>query len=206
MSDPGGIDPRRPLVWLLSALVVIGCGGGYKIRPIDLEESAALTVAVDPLVTQVGLRRCTMAVTLNDVPARALEVLPPPSAEFCLGFAVTSATLTLPNEELRALIAHGLAHLTLGHATATSSPSGSSRASARGYTRARTYPSDEETAADREAVQLLTGAAGSAACADLARVLERALAEGERWREWTQQHPLTPARVSTARGFCTAAR
>ena len=74
-------------------------------RGIDLEESAALTTAVDPLVTQVGLRRCTMAVTLNDVPARTLEVLPPPSAEFCLGFAVTSATLTLPNEELRALIA-----------------------------------------------------------------------------------------------------
>jgi hypothetical protein len=190
---------------LLAALALAGCGGEYRIRPIQLEESAALTVAADPLLQQVGLGRCTKAVTLNDVPARQLEVLPP-FDEFCLGFAVSSAAITLPPAELRALIAHGLAHLELGHATQLAAPSGSSRSRARGYTQARTHPAEEEAEADRRAAERLTAAGGVAGCAGLAEVLARAAAEGERWSDWTAQHPLTPARASVARGLCTARR
>src|SRR6185295_6440350 len=58
-------------VTLLAALALIACGG-YRIRPIQLDESAWLQVAADPLLKQVGIGRCTMAVTLNDVPARTL--------------------------------------------------------------------------------------------------------------------------------------
>jgi len=190
---------------LLAALALAACGGEYRIRPIQLEESAALTVAADPLLQQVGLGRCTKAVTLNDVPARQLEVLPP-FDEFCLGFAVSSAAIALPPAELRALIAHGLAHLELGHATRLAAPSGTSRSRARGYTQARTHPAEEEAEADRRAAEWLTAAGGTAGCAGLAEVLARAAAEGERWSDWTTQHPLTPARASAVRGLCTARR
>ena len=198
---------RRPRLaaWLLAAMALAGCGGEYRIRPIQLEESAALTVAADPLLQQVGLARCTKAVTLNDVPARQLEVLPP-FDDFCLGFAVSSAAIALPPAELRALIAHGLAHLELGHATRLAASSGTSRSRARGYTQARTHPDDEEAAADRRAAEWLRAAGGSPACAGLADVLARAAAEGERWSDWTAQHPLTPARANAARGLCTGRR
>jgi Zn-dependent protease with chaperone function len=188
-------------VWLLAVLVT-ACGGGYKIRPITLEESAALQAAADPLTRRAGLGRCRMAVTVNDVPSRTLEVLPPPTAEFCLAFTVTSATLALPPAELRALVAHGLAHLELGHSSTAAASSGSSRARARGYTQARHYTAEEETSADRQAARLLIDAGGTPACAGLAAVLERAVAEGERWSDWTDQHPLTPARAAAARGEC----
>ena len=203
---------HRRAVCLLAVLLaacggwLAACGGGYKIRPITLEESAALQIAADPLVRQVGLGRCTMAVTLNDVPSRTLEVLPSPSPEFCLGFTVTSSTLSLPLDELRALVAHGISHLQLEHARTVSSPSGSSRALARGYTQARSFTAQEETSADQQAARLLTTAAGGEACAGLAKVLERAVAEGERWSDWTEQHPLTPARAAAARGLCTGPR
>jgi len=187
-------------VTLLAALAVIACGG-YRIRPIQLDESAWLQVAADPLLKQVGIGRCTMAVTLNDVPARTLEVLPG-SDDYCLGFFVTSATLTLPPEELRALVAHGLAHLDLGHETRTATTSGTSRSRARGYTQARTHSPQEETAADRRAAGMLTAAAGSAACEGLAQMLERVAAERDRWSEWTEQHPQTPGRATAARRLC----
>ena len=205
MTHRRGTSRRRRLVWLLAAVALAGCGGGYRIRPIQLDESAALTVAADPLLGQVGLRRCTMAVTLNDVPARQLEVLPA-SDEFCLGFSVSSAAIALPPPELRALIAHGLAHLELGHATTLAAPSGTSRSRARGYTQARSHSLEEEAAADRQAARRLTAASGTAGCTALVEVLQRAAAEGERWSDWTAQHPLTPARANAARGFCATAR
>jgi hypothetical protein len=37
-------------------------------------------------------------------------------------------------------------------------------------------------------------------------VLERAVAEGERWSQWTEQHPLTAARAAAARGLCAERR
>lgn len=194
------------LTCLLAAVALAACGGAYNFRPIQLEESATLTVAGDPLFRHVGLGRCTKAVTLNDVPARTLEVRPPPAPEFCLGFSVTSATLTLPVEELRALIAHGLAHLELGHATTTPVGSGSARARARGYVQARAHTPAEETEADRQAARLLTAAAGRSACAGLGTMLERVAAEGERWSDWTEQHPLAPARAAAARRLCAERR
>jgi len=193
---------------LLLAVVLAACGG-YKIRPIQLDESAALTIAVDPLLKQVGLtgprQSCTMAVTLNDVPARVLEVLPG-SSEYCLGFYVSSGALTLPPAELRGLIAHGLAHLVLGHPRTSAATSGSSRARARGYVQGRPHPPEEEADADREAARLLATAAGSSACVGLGEVLERVGAERERWSEWTEQHPVAPSRAATARRLCAGPR
>jgi hypothetical protein len=195
---------------LVLAVVLAACGSAYKIRPIQLDESAALTLAADPLLKHVGLigprRSCTMGVTLNDVPERLLEVLPGVGSESCLGFYVSSGALALPPAELRALIAHGLAHLVLGHARTSATASGSSQARARGYVQPRRHPAEEEAEADREAARLLTAAAGSGACAGLSEVLERAAAEGDRWSEWTDQHPLAPARAAAARRACSSPR
>ena len=193
---------HRRAVWLLAAVLLAACGGGYKIRPIQLDVSAALQIAADPVVRRAGVRSCTWAVTLNDVETRTLEVLPPPTSEFCLGFTVTSATLVLPPEELRALVAHGLAHLLLGHSATIASASGTTQARARGYSQARNYTAEEETDADLRAARLLTDAVGTSGCTGLGKVLERATAEGERWSDWTEQHPLTRARATDARGLC----
>ena len=70
------------------------CGAGYKIRPMQLEETAALSVAADPLLKQAGLR-CKVAVTLNDVPDRELDVLPPPTADFCVALFVSRGAVEL---------------------------------------------------------------------------------------------------------------
>jgi Zn-dependent protease with chaperone function len=195
----------RLLTVLLAVCATAACGG-QNIRPISLDESARLQIAAEPLTRQVGVARCTMAVTLNDVPGRALEVLPGPTPEFCLGFKVTSSTLRLPPDELQALVAHGIAHLLLEHSRTSSGPSGSSRALARGYTQSRNFTAQEETSADQHAARLLTAAAGREGCAGLARVLDRAVAESGRWNDWTDQHPLTPARAAAARGLCAERR
>ena len=200
----------RPLLAAVLVLIVTGCAETYKIRPIQLDESAALTIAADPLLKQVGLigprRSCTMAVTLNDVQARVLEVLPGSGSEYCLGFYVSSGALALPPAELRGLIAHGLAHLVLGHPRTSAATSGSSRARARGYVQGRPHPPEEEADADREAARLLATAAGSSACVGLGEVLERVGAERERWSEWTEQHPVAPSRAATARRLCAGPR
>jgi hypothetical protein len=202
--------PIRLLLATVLAVAMTGCAETYKIRPIQLDESAALTIAADPLLKQVGLigprRSCTMAVTLNDVQARVLEVLPGSGSEYCLGFYVSSGALALPPAELRGLIAHGLAHLVLGHARTSAASSGSSRARARGYVQGRPHSLEEEAEADREAARLLTTAAGGSACAGLGEVLERVAAEGDRWSEWTEQHPQTPRRAIAARGLCAGKR
>lgn len=197
---------HRRRVRLLAVLLAISglaaCGGAQNIRPITLDESARLQIAAQPLVRQVGLSRCTLAVTLNDVAARALDVLPGPTPEFCLGFKVTSSTLSLPPEELQALVAHGIGHLLLEHSRTVAGVSGGSRALARGYTQSRNFTAAEEASADQQAVRLLIAAAGRDACAGLAQVLERVVTEGARWSEWTEQHPLAPGRAVAARRFC----
>jgi Zn-dependent protease with chaperone function len=194
-----------PAWLLLSALLLAACAEAYRIRPIRLDERARLTLAADPLLRELGLldrgQGCQFAVTLNDVESRSLEVVGPTST-YCVGFVITSGTLALPPDELRALVAHGLAHLQLGHATTTRVGTGA-RASARGFSQARLHSAAEEADADREAARLLTlTAAAGSSCRALGDVLDRGRAEGQRWSEWTTQHPLRPARVEAARALC----
>jgi len=201
----------RLLAVLLPAVVLAACAETYKIRPIRLDESAILSDAFTPLLSHLGYlrrpQRCTFGVTLNDVQSRQLEVLPPLGPEHCLGFAVSSGALTLPREELRALLAHGIAHLSLGHQSATRIGATGSRARARGYGQGRAYSAEEEREADREGAALLVAAVpGRTACLALGQVLDRIATETGRWSEWTEQHPLAPARAAAARTFCGGGR
>ena len=203
--------PFRRLALLIAMLVLTACGEAYKVRPMRPEESAALSDAVTPLASHLGYlrgpQRCTFGVSLNDVPSRRLEVLPPRVAQECLGVSVTSGTLALPREELRALLAHGIAHLSLGHQSAMRVGAEGTRARARGFEQGRTYSTNEEREADREAAKLLTAAVpGRAACLALGQVLSRAETEAGRWSEWTEQHPLPRGRAAAARELCVVRR
>ena len=196
---------------LLAATILAACAETYKLRPIRPEERVVLGQALMPLLSHLDLlprsQRCTFGVSLNDVPSRRLEVLPPRESEQCLRFSMTSGVLTLPPEELRALLAHGMAHLYLGHQSVARIGTTGSRARARGYEQGRTYSPEEEREADREAAKLLAAAVpGQTACLALGQVLERAESEAGRWGEWTEQHPLTRGRAGAARELCAAAR
>jgi hypothetical protein len=204
-------DPR--FVAAVLVLVLTGCAETYKLRPSRADERAILAAAVQPLlghiVSSSSLRSCTFAMSLNDVAARQVEVAPSTGSDSCLDFFVTSGALSLPRPELRALLAHGLAHVQLGHQTTAGR-----RVSGRlgygggmGGNLQRLYTPDEEAQADRYAASLLnTVSLDPSGCQALGAVLERAVAEKDRWKDWREQHPVAPARAAAARRACGSPR
>jgi hypothetical protein len=133
------------------------------------------------------------------------------SPEYCLQFVVTPGALGLPRPEVRALVAHGLAHVELGHRTTTGRriPTRLGRYGAMPGEQQRLYTVEEEAAADRYAARLLNSVSlepGGADCLALGAALERAAVERERWSEWTEMHPIGPTRAATARGYCRTER
>lgn len=198
---------RRPAVacLVLSVLLLAACAETYRLRPAGPDERAKLGAAADPLLRHLGLldrsQGCQFAVTLNDVESRSVEVVGRVPG-YCLGFAVTRGALALPDDELRALVAHGLAHVQLGHDTRTRI-GGGARARARGFSQGRPYSDLEEADADREAARLLTAVApAGSSCRALGEMLHRIAAEGDRWSEWTVQHPVRSGRADAARALC----
>jgi len=204
---------RPALVLALAVLVGGGCAERFHFRPLRGDEAAILSAASSGLLPQVGYLgagpSCQIGAAINEVPARDVEVLPATSPDDCVLIYVTTGALDLPQRELRALMAHGLAHLALGHARTTGrrvSTSGR-RATATGDPQQRIYSAQEETEADRYAARLLNvTAVGGAGCPALGEVLARIRAEGGRWSAWTEQHPLGETRAASARGFCAGGR
>jgi hypothetical protein len=204
---------RPALVLALAVLVLGGCAERYHFRPLRPDEAAILIAASSGLLPQVGYLgagpSCQIGAAINEVPARDVEVLPATSPDDCVLIYATTGALDLPQRELRALVAHGLAHLALGHARTTGrrvSTSGR-RATATGDPQQRIYSTQEETEADRYAARLLNVTApGGAGCPALGEVLDRVSAEGSRWSEWTVQHPHTAARAAAALRLCASER
>jgi len=204
---------RPALLLALAALVLGGCAERYHFRPLRDDEAAVLVAASSGLLPPVDYLgagpSCQIGAAINEVPVRDVEMLPATSPADCVLIYATTGALDLPQRELRALMAHGLAHLALGHARTTGrrvSFSGR-RATAEGDPQQRIYSVQEETEADRYAARLLNAAGlGGAGCLALGEVLDRVRAEGGRWSAWTEQHPLGETRAASARTFCATAR
>jgi len=204
---------RPALLLALAALVLGGCAERYHFRPLRDDEAAVLVAASSGLLPPVDYLgagpSCQIGAAINEVPVRDAEMLPATSPADCVLIYATTGALDLPQRELRALMAHGLAHLALGHARTTGrrvSFSGR-RATAEGDPQQRIYSVQEETEADRYAARLLNAAGlGGAGCLALGEVLDRVRAEGGRWSAWTEQHPLGETRAASARTFCATAR
>jgi peptidase M48-like protein len=144
--------------------------------------------------------------------------LPPRCRQFNL--TVTTGVLALPRLELRAVIAHELGHVYLGHVQSTHDVQ-----TLRYITEvvvvgiipflvmhSGTYPfmdsfnQAEESAADQFAVKLLNRSGSS--CRALAAVLERFQHAEERSLnlrfEWISSHPSPEHRIETVRALCRA--
>ena len=94
---------------------------------------------------------------------------------------LTTGALTLPRAELRAVFAHSLAHLQLGHSAMTGRrvSTRTGRGSSATFDQRHLYTAEEETEADRYAARLLnTVAPGGPGC------------------------PAPPTRAIAVRGFC----
>ena len=205
----------RRLAVVGMVLALAACGQAYKLRPLSPDESNVLGAAANPLLRQLGYLRsqspCRFGTSFNDVQGRQLEVLRSKSPEACLTFYLTAGALSLPREELRALVAHSLGHLHLDHERTTGRrvSTRAGRGLAFEGVQARIYTPEEESAADRYAAGLLRTASpgpSGEGCPALAVVLERAGREGDRWQASTEQHPLDPARPAAARAFCAIGR
>jgi hypothetical protein len=192
------------MILVMAVILFAGCAEGYRSRPLRRHEAAIISAASDGLLSRVnylGARPdCQIGAVIIEAKGndRDLEVLPATLAEDCMLVHATPGALDLPLTELRALIAHGLAHVALGHTSGGRVTTSGRRATAEsGYRLQRIYSPQEETDADRLAARLL-----DVGCPALGNVLERVRDEGSRWTEWKKQHPLTTTRPPTARGFC----
>lgn len=147
------------------------------------------------------------------------EPTPPPPPQ-CRQFdlIVTAGALALPPDELRAVIAHELGHVYLGHIEsqhATQLLRNGAELFVIGLVpylvlHADTYPfmsafsGNQEAEADRFAADLLVRSRSS--CSALAKVLERFQRAKERSStpkfEWLSSHPSPERRLETARELC----
>jgi hypothetical protein len=202
---------RLTVLACVALLALTACAERYKLRAVRSDEAPILTTASSALLASTGYRarNCKIAAAINDVQDRALDLRPSSSAEFCFALYATRGVLDVPPAELRALFAHDLAHLQLGHQTTTGRRvstrlGGGSAAESR---QQRLYTAEEETEADRYAARLLNGVApGGPACLALGDLLERIGAESARWSEWTDQHRFAATRAVAAREFCRSER
>jgi peptidase M48-like protein len=144
--------------------------------------------------------------------------LPPRCRQFNL--TVTAGALALPRDELRAVLAHELGHVYLGHVQSTHDVQTLryiAEVAVVGIIpflviHSGTYPfmdsfnQAEETTADRFAVDLLNRSRSS--CRALAAVLERFQRAQERSSnlrfEWISSHPSPEHRIETVRALCRA--
>jgi hypothetical protein len=202
---------RLTVLACVALLTLTACAERYKLRAVRSDEAPILTAASSALLASTGYRarNCKIAAAINDVQDRALDLRPASSSEYCFALYATRGVLDVPPAELRALFAHDLAHLQLGHQTTTGRRV-STRLGAGTVTegkQAHIYTAEEETDADRYAARLLNGVApGGPACQALGDLLERVGAESARWSEWTDQHPLAATRAVAAREFCKRER
>jgi hypothetical protein len=189
-------------------MTLTACASSDRLRTPTAGEMGAVDLATRGLLAELGYfgsaTRCRVGLAVNDVAERSLEVAAPVSPEHCVIVYATAGVLELSPTELRALFAHGLAHVRLPQARSGRRVTTSTgRGGAMRFTLPRSHTDDEEAAADREAVQLLERVApGGAGCRTLADVLDRVRAEGSRWSAWTDQHAMTAGRPAAVRSLC----
>jgi Zn-dependent protease with chaperone function len=141
---------------------------------------------------------------------------PPQCRQFSL--TVTSGVLALPPEELRAVVAHDLGHVYLGHIHAARNAQirrlvaeilivgiiPTLMMHAETYPFMTTFSQSQEADADRFAVDLLIRSGSS--CGALAVVFERFQQAQERSStvkfEWLSSHPSPERRIETVRDLC----
>jgi hypothetical protein len=197
----------------LLALVLNGCAPaiqGYSIRESRAAETRRMAAVLDPLLVALDLpslhtitaaSRCRFGFAV--VRTSKVNVWSTPATESpCVYFSlfVTEGALAAPTDELMAMIAHELGHITLHHTP--QSPRQSSYSSAEWRTIQR-----QELEADRFAVALLKRlrpTTAIASCEAMGRFLRRGVADWYGESISARMEDAVSERVESAEAACTS--
>jgi Zn-dependent protease with chaperone function len=158
--------------------------------------------ASSPPVLADGCRIGLVVVPSASVNAGARPGTSSPCVRFTL-FLTEGALTQLPVSQLRAVLAHELGHVHLGHFQQRQARQAAG-GPANWWLFRRAYDRDEEDAADRFAVRLLLGLEDRypGSCIALALILE-ALADARGGRaEWLSTHPVPGRRAQRTQAAC----
>jgi len=199
---------------VLLVAVTAGCAEVHSVRAVERSEQDVVDSALRPLLRELGYfgnpkPACAVPVFVDDVRTNFLKLTPGMPASACggLGLHVTAETIrTLPPQELRAILAHELAHLQLGHVTTMER---------RALIQTRNmvtislatpaFTAEQEMQADRFAASLLTavsGSSGKSDCHGVRDLIDRVRRERRAWSTWEDLHPIGNGRGEHARRLC----
>jgi len=173
------------------------------LMPLLRELRYPLTAETAPQLAD-GCRIGLLVVASAAVNAGARPGLPAPCVRFTV-FVTEGALTRLPIPQLRAVLAHELGHVHLGH-FAQRQARQTAGGPASWWIFRRAYDRDEELAADTFAAGLLLGLEDHypGSCVALVLLLE-ALADGRAGRaEWLSTHPAPARRAERLHAACDA--
>lgn len=204
----------RALAALIS-LFLTGCGAtiyGYPLRQAQPDESRVVGVVLDPLLMALELPPLRTIALSKDckigfgvVRTDKVNVWSaPPTDSPCLYFSlfVTEGALTIPSDQLMAMIAHELGHLILQHTPQSDAPG-----PALSEEQWRVIQA-QELAADRFAIALLKrtqALSPVASCEAIARFLRRSVPDWYGPRVPTPMEEAVTERVEAAEAACASA-
>jgi Zn-dependent protease with chaperone function len=195
------------------ALLLGGCSPafqGYSVRESRSAETRRMAQVLDPLLVALELpslqsitaaSRCRIGFAVVHTPK--VNVWSTPATESpCLYFSllVTEGALAAPTDELMAMIAHELGHLTLHHTPQSPKQGPLSEEQWRAVQR-------QELDADRFAVGLLkrmTASSSIASCEAMGRFLRRGVADWYGETVSTRMEHAISERVESADAACAA--
>jgi Zn-dependent protease with chaperone function len=212
---------------VIALVLLAGCAAPQPKPPVTRpaiqprapseDDRFKISAALAPLLRTAGLWRgpedgCAVGLGILPMKSINLGVAAHPTCRFSL--LVTEGALEqLPPEELRAALAHELGHVELDHVIARRARRQEERSAGPMLSREpselakfRAYDRDEERAADRYAVELLTRLPGDGTgCRALAALLRRLEREGRRpeYYNWLSTHPSPVARLDAIKETCS---